>query len=245
MSICAHQDTQENPEREGTQGTGARLALGVHGETWDPWVQSLTWSTSKEAAGGQWWENKLMQELSHLLCPQKFLSLVPTGASTSGHQSSVWKLGGHIFNVSASHLFYLFIHCEVCMKKGGMSGGGEVVSVYLKHWFYFFANLWEKLQHLIPPHVIQDLPLELLQCHLCFYIGMEHHLMYEKWMNKCLSPHICFIIHTGTPWGNGKRWTKGHFDISLFSSCVLWILVFMCVLCVLCVCIVWRCTVAI
>lgn len=36
------QDTQENQEREGIQGKGARLALGGHGETWVPWVQSQT-----------------------------------------------------------------------------------------------------------------------------------------------------------------------------------------------------------
>lgn len=49
-----HQDTQESQEREGTLGTGAQLALEGLGETWDPWVQSLTWGISKEAAGGQW-----------------------------------------------------------------------------------------------------------------------------------------------------------------------------------------------
>ena len=53
-SICPHQVTQENQEREGTQGREARLVLGVHGETWDPWAQSLTWGTSREAAGAQW-----------------------------------------------------------------------------------------------------------------------------------------------------------------------------------------------
>lgn len=41
-NFCPHQDTQEDREREATQGSGAHLALGVHGETWDPWVQSLT-----------------------------------------------------------------------------------------------------------------------------------------------------------------------------------------------------------
>lgn len=54
--MCLHQDTQENQEKEGTQGRGALLALEVRGETWDPWAQSPTWSTSNEAAGGQWWE---------------------------------------------------------------------------------------------------------------------------------------------------------------------------------------------
>ena len=49
-----HQETQENQEKEETQGIEAHLALGVHEETWDPWDQSLTWSILKEAAEGQW-----------------------------------------------------------------------------------------------------------------------------------------------------------------------------------------------
>lgn len=48
------QDTQGNPGRGETKGTGAYQALEVPGETWDPWGQSLTCGTSSEDGGDQW-----------------------------------------------------------------------------------------------------------------------------------------------------------------------------------------------
>lgn len=63
QELLGFQVTQENQENEETQGKWALLALGVHGETWDPWVQSLISSISREAAGGLWGRPGLQEEM--------------------------------------------------------------------------------------------------------------------------------------------------------------------------------------
>lgn len=57
-TLSSSQDIQENQERKGSPGRRAYLVLRVLVETWVQSVQSRTWTTSGEVAGGQWWGRK-------------------------------------------------------------------------------------------------------------------------------------------------------------------------------------------
>lgn len=57
------QDTQENLEKKVIQERGVCQVPGV---TWDPWVQNRTLNILKEAAGVQWWEEKIKKKADDL-----------------------------------------------------------------------------------------------------------------------------------------------------------------------------------